>query len=141
MNSDPMTIEYRLTAEQLSNALDNTIRAFDEYSLRRKPDSSGRQVITDRSWVGMFHYFVTETTDGSRLSIEAKAAKSVPRETLTQHEELFLKNLFRIISKEIAVTPEMEGRKLNKKPFIKIGTQNIFWMIVILITVFKTFQV
>ena len=135
-----MTIEYRLNAEELSHAVDNTIRAFDEYSLRRKPDSSGRQVITDRTWLGMFHYFITETGDGSRLSVEAKAAKTVPSETLSQYEELFLKNLFKIISKEIAVTPEMAGRQLYKKRIVKIGTQNIIWMILVLILVFKTFQ-
>jgi hypothetical protein len=36
-NSRAMTIEYGLTADQLSNTVENAIRAFDEYSLRKKP--------------------------------------------------------------------------------------------------------
>lgn len=135
-----MTIEYRLTTDQLSTTVDNTIRVFDEYSLRKKPDSTGRQVIMDRSWMGTFHYFISETPDGSRLTIEAVAAKPVPRETLLEYEEAFLKNLFKIINKEITITPEIAGSNLHKKRIPMIGVQNIIWMILILILVFKTFQ-
>jgi hypothetical protein len=135
-----MTIEYRLTADQLSNTVENTIRAFDEYSLRKKPDSAGRQVIMDRSWMGTYHYFIVETPHGSRLEIEAVPAKPVPRDVLLEHEEAFLKNLFKIISKEIAITPEIAASDLHKKPVLPIGAQNIIWMILILILIFKTFQ-
>jgi hypothetical protein len=139
-NSRAMTIEYRLTADQLSTAVENTIRAIDEYSLRKKPDSAGRQVIHDRDWMGTFHYFISETPYGSRLTIEAVAAKPVSQETLLEHEEAFLKNLFKIISKEITITPEIAASDLYKKPVPHIGTQNIIWMILIIILVFKTFQ-
>ena len=135
-----MTIEYRLTADQLSNTVENTIRAFDEYSLRKKPDGTGRQIIMDRSWMGTFHYFIIETPEGSRLTIEAVPAKPVSREILLEHEETFLKNLFKIISKEITITPEIAASDLYKKPILRIGPQNIIWMILILILVFKTFQ-
>ena len=135
-----MTIEYRLTADQLSNTVENTIRAFDEYSLKRKPDSTGRQVIMDRSWMGTYHYFISETPYGSRLTVEAVPAKAVPREVLLEHEEAFLKNLFKIISKEITITPEIAAMDLYKRPFLHFGAQNIIWMILILILVFKTFQ-
>ncbi|HEX3769120.1 MAG TPA: hypothetical protein VHT72_12130 [Puia sp.] len=135
-----MTIEYRLTADQLSNTVENTIRAFDEYSLKKKPDNTGRQVIMDRSWMGTFHYFISETLQGSRLTIEAVPAKPVPREVLLEHEEVFLKNLFKIISKEITITPEIASSSLYKKPILHIGVQNLIWMILILILVFKTFQ-
>ena len=135
-----MTIEYRLTTDQLSTTVDNTIRVFDEYSLRKKPDSTGRQVIMDRSWMGTFHYFISETPYGSRLTIEAVAAKPVPRETLLEYEEAFLKNLFKIINKEITITPEIAGSSVYKKRIPMIGVQNIIWMILILILVFKTFQ-
>ena len=135
-----MTIEYRLTTDQLSTTVDNTIRAFDEYSLRKKPDGIGRPVIMDRSWMGTFHYFISETTDGARLTVEAVAAKPLPQETLIEHEEAFLKNLFKIISKEITITPEIAASSLYKKRIPLIGVQNIIWMILILILVFKTFQ-
>jgi hypothetical protein len=135
-----MTIEYRLTADQLSNTVENTIRAFDEYSLRKKPDSTGRQVILDRSWMGTFHYFISETPEGSRLTIEAVPAKQVARELLLEHEEVFLKNLFKIISKEITITPEIAALGLHKRAILHIGVRNIFWMILILLLVFKTFQ-
>jgi len=135
-----MTIEYRLTADQLSNTVENTVRAFDEYSLRKKPDSTGRQVIMDRSWMGTYHYFISETAYGSRLTIDAVPAKPVPQEILLEHEETFLKNLFIIISKEITITPEIAASALHKKPVLHIGMQNIIWMILILILVFKTFQ-
>ena len=140
MNSRAMTIEYRLTADQLSTTVENTIRAFDEYSLRKKPDGAGRQVIMDRDWMGTFHYFISETPYGSRLTIEAVGAKPVSQETLLEHEEAFLKNLFKIISKEITITPEIAASDLHKKPVLHIGTQNIIWIILIIILVFKTFQ-
>ena len=139
-NSRAMTIEYRLTADQLSNTVENTIRAFGEYSLRKKPDSTGRQVIMDRSWMGTFHYFISETPYGSKLTIEAVAAKPVPPEKLLEYEEAFLKNLFKIISKEITITPEIAASDLHKKPVLHIGTQNIIWMILMIILVVKTFQ-
>jgi hypothetical protein len=135
-----MTIEYRLTADQLSNTVENTIRAFDEYSLKKKPDSAGRQVIMDRGWMGTFHYFINETPYGSSLTVEAVPAKPLPQETLLEHEEAFLKNVFKIINKEITITPEIAGSDLYKKPVLKIGVQNIIWMILILFLVFKTFQ-
>jgi hypothetical protein len=135
-----MTIEYRLTPDQLSNMVENTIRAFDEYCLKRKPDSSGRQVIMDRSWMGTYHYFISETSYGSRLTIEAVASKWVPQELLLEHEEVFLKNLFKIISKEITITPEIASSDLYKKRILRVGVQNIIWMVLILILVFKTFQ-
>jgi hypothetical protein len=135
-----MTIEYRLTTGELSTTVDNTIRVFDEYSLRKKPDSAGRQVIMDRSWMGTFHYFISETPDGSRLNIEAVAAKPVSQETLIEHEEEFLKNLFKIICKEITITPEIAASSVYKKRIPMIGVQNIIWMILILILIFKTFQ-
>jgi hypothetical protein len=59
------TIDYTLTPDQLSNAIYNTIRVFDEYSLRKKTDSQERQLIVDRSWMGMFNYFITEIPGGS----------------------------------------------------------------------------
>lgn len=135
-----MTIEYRLTADQLSNTVENTIRAFDEYSLRKKPDSTGRQVIMDRSWMGTYHFFISETPNGSRLTIEAVPAKPVSGEVLLEHEEGFLKNIFKIISKEITITPEIAASGLYKKPILHFSAQNIIWMILILILVFKTFQ-
>jgi hypothetical protein len=135
-----MTIEYRLTTDHLSNAVDNTIRVFDEYNLRRKPDNKGRQVIMDRSWNGMFSYFISETPQGSRLTIEAKASKPVSIEILAGHEEVFLKNLFKIITKEIAITPEIAARDLHKKPRIRVSIQNILVLILIILLVIKSFQ-
>jgi hypothetical protein len=135
-----MTIEYRLTADQLSNTVENTIRAFDEYSLRKKADSTGRQVIMDRSWVGTFHYSVSETPDGSKLTVEAIPARPVPREILLEYEEAFLKNLFKIISNEITITPEIAASDLYKMPILHVGAQNIIWMILMIILVVKTFQ-
>ncbi|HEY2349125.1 MAG TPA: hypothetical protein VGH64_08925 [Puia sp.] len=135
-----MTIEYRLNTDQLSNAVDNTIRVFDEYSLRAKPDNKGRQVIMDRSWNGMFGYYISETLQGSRLTIEAKASKPVSVEILTGHEEIFLKNLFKIITKEIAITPEIAARDLHKRPRIRVSILNILLMILIILLVIKSFQ-
>src|SRR3954463_13194575 len=115
-----MTIEYRLTPEQLSLAIDNTIRVFDEYSLRRKPDKKGSRIIMDRSWNGSFSYFISETAQGSRLTLEAKPSKPVSVDILTGHEEVFLKNLFKIITKEIVITPEISATDLYKKQRVRI---------------------
>ncbi len=135
-----MTLEYTLTPDQLSNAIDNTIRVFNEYSLRKKKDSEGKQFIIDTSWMGMFTYFIVETPAGSQLTLEAVAVKTITGEERLAHEESFLKNLFKIIDKEIAVTPEIANRDLYKKPKIGLGLRSILWLIVIIVLVIKTVQ-
>jgi len=131
------TIEYTLTPDQLSNAVDNTIRVFDQYSLRRKTDKQERQIIVDRSWMGKFNYFITETTWGSQLTLEAMATKPVSREELTGHEEIFLKNLFKIINKEIAITPEIAKRDTHKRWTLNIGLWSFLWIGLIIILILK----
>jgi hypothetical protein len=134
------TIDYTLTPDQLSNAIDNTIRVFNEYSLRKKTDSQGRQMIIDTSWMGMFNYFITEMPGGSQLTLEAMAAKPVSREELAGHEESFLKNLYKIIDKEIAITPEIANTDIYKIPKVGIGLRSIIWIIVIIVLIVKTVQ-
>jgi hypothetical protein len=135
-----MTIEYMLTPDQLSNAIDNTIRVFNEYSLRKKKDIEAKQIIIDSSWMGMFSYFIVETPVGSQLTLEAVSVKPLTAEERLEHEETFLKNLFRIIDKEIAITPEIANRKLYKKPKISLGLRSILWLIVIIVLIIKTVQ-
>jgi hypothetical protein len=67
-------------------------------------------------------------------------ARSVPLEILLEHQEAFLKNLFKIISKEITITPEIAASDPYKKPVLHIGAQNILWMILMIILIIKTFQ-
>jgi hypothetical protein len=134
------TIEYTLTPDQLSNAVDNTIRVFDQYSLKRKTDSEGRQIIVDRSWTGKFNYFVMETPGGSQLTIEAMSAKPLSAEELAGHEESFLKNLFKIIDKEIAITPEIVHRDIYKSRLLKIGLKGVLWIALFIILILKAVQ-
>ena len=135
------TIDYTLTTEQLNNAIDNTIRVFDEYGLRRKRDSEGRQLIIDRSWMGMFNYFITEIPGGSQLTLEAMARKPASGEELASHEESFLKNLYKIIDKQIAITPEIANRNIHKRRKLFIGPKSIIWIVVILLLIIKAVQV
>lgn len=134
------TIEYTLTPDQLSYAVDNTIRVFDQYILKRKTDTEGRQIIIDRSWKGIFNYFVTETPGGSQLTIEAMTSKPVSREELAGHEESFLKNLYKIIDKEIAITPEIINRDIHKGRKLKIGPKGILWIALIILLILKAVQ-
>jgi hypothetical protein len=134
------TIEYTLTPDQLSNAVDNTIRVFDQYSLKRKMDKQERRIIVDRSWMGMFNYFVTETPGGSQLTIEAMTSKPVSREELAGYEERFLKNLYKIIDKEIAITPEIVNRDIYKKWKLRIGLKGILWFGLVIILILKAVQ-
>ncbi|HSZ34004.1 MAG TPA: hypothetical protein VK772_11875 [Puia sp.] len=135
------TIEYTLTPDQLSFAVDNTIRVFDQYRLRRKTDNQGRQLIVDRSWRGRFNYFVTETPGGSQLTIEAMTSKEVSWEELASHEESFLKNLYKIIDKEIAITPEIVNRDLYKSRKLRIGLKGLLWIALIILLILKAVQV
>jgi hypothetical protein len=134
------TIDYTLTPEQLNNAIDNTIRVFDEYRLRKKRDSEGRQLIIDRSWMGRLNYFITELPEGSQLTLEAVSAKPVSREELAGHEESFLKNLFKIIDKQIAITPEIANRNLYKRAKLCIGGRSIIWIVIIILLIIKAVQ-
>jgi hypothetical protein len=134
------TIDYTLTPEQLNNAIDNTIRVFDEYSLRKKRDSEGRQLIIDRSWMGRFNYFITEIPGGSQLTLEAVTAKPDSPQELARHEESFLKNLYRIIIKEIAITPEIASRNIYKGRKLRIGGRSIIWILIIIILIIKAVQ-
>ena len=135
------TIDYTLTPDQLSIAIDNTIRVFDEYSLKKKRDPEGRQLIRDRSWLGMFNYFITEIPGGSQLTLEAMTSKTVSRDELAEHEESFLKNLYKIIVKEIAITPEIANRNLYKTAKVAIGPWAIIWIAVIILLILKAVQV
>jgi hypothetical protein len=130
-----MTIEYTLTPDQLSNAVYNTILVFDEYSLRKKTDGEGRQLIIDTSWNGMFSYFITETPGGSRLSLEALATKPVSKGELAGYEEGFLKNLYKIIDKEITISPEMANTDIYKTRRIGISLRRIMWIVVIIVII------
>ena len=134
------TIEYTLTPDQLSFAVDNTIRVFDQYRLRRKTDNQGRQLIVDRSWMGMFNYFITETSVGSQLTLEAMTSKPLSREELAGHEESFLKNLYKIIDKEIAITPEITSRDIYKGRKLRIRLKGILWITLIIILILKAVQ-
>jgi hypothetical protein len=134
------TIEYTLTPDQLSYAVDNTIRVFDQYRLRRKTDNQGRQLIVDTSWKGLFNYFITETQGGSQLTLEAMAAKPISREELAGHEASFLKNLYKIIDKEIAITPEITNRDIYKSQTLRIGLKGILWIVLIILLILKAVQ-
>ncbi len=134
------TIDYTLTPDQLSNAIDNTIRAFKEYSLRKKTDSQGRQLIIDRSWMGMFNYFVTEAPGGSQLVLEAMTAKQVSREELAGYEESFLKNLYKVIDKEIAITPEIADTDIHKSRKMNVKLRTIIWIVIIIVLIIKAVQ-
>ncbi len=135
------TIDYTLTPDQLGIAIDNTIRVFNEYSLKKKRDSQGRQLINDRSWMGMFNYFITEIPGGSQLTLEALARKPVSGEELAGREESFLKNLYKIIDKQIAITPEIAKINVFKRPKLGIGLRYIIWIVVIILLVLKAVQV
>jgi len=67
----------------------------------------------------------------------AIAAKPVSAEELAGHEESFLKNLFKIIDKEIAITAEIANRDIYKKPQLGIGFRSILWIIVIIVLILK----
>lgn len=133
-------IDYTLTPDQLSNAVDNTIRVFDQYSLRKKTDKQERRLVVDKSWRGMFNYFISETPGGSQLTLEAMAARPASREELAGHEESFLKNLYKIIDKQIAITHEIANRNIYKGRKIVIGTKSIIWIVVIIILIIKAVQ-
>jgi hypothetical protein len=134
------TIEYTLTPDQLSNAVDNTIRVFDQYSLRRKTDYQERRLIVDRGWNGMFNYFITETPGGSQLTLEAMTTKPISADELAGHEKSFLKNLYKIIDKEIAITPEIAHKDIYKVRKLRIGPTSIIWIVVIIILILKLVQ-
>ncbi|HEV3223466.1 MAG TPA: hypothetical protein VGZ90_11340 [Puia sp.] len=134
------TIDYTLTTDQLSNAIDNTIRAFNEYSLRKKRDNEGRQLIIDRSWMGKFNYFIIEIPGGSQLTLEAVTAKPVSREELAEREESFLKNLYKVIDKEIMITTEIANRNVYKRAKVGIGLRSIILIVIIILLIIKTVQ-
>jgi hypothetical protein len=134
------TIEYTLTPDQLSNAVDNTIRVFDQYSLRKKTDKQERRLIIDRGWNGMFNYFITETPGGSQLTLEAMTTKPVSKEELAGYEKSFLKNLYKIIDKEIAITPEIAHRDIYRGRKLSISPKSIIWIIAFIILILKLVQ-
>jgi hypothetical protein len=128
-----MNIDYTLTPDQLSNAVYNTILVFDEYSLRKQMDREGRQLIMDTSWKGTFSYFITEMPGGSRLTLAALATKLVSADELVGYEESFLKNLYKIIDKEITITPELANTDIYKKRQVGNGLKRIIWIVIVIV--------
>jgi hypothetical protein len=136
-----MTIDYTLTPDQLSTAVYNTILIFDEYRLSRKADREGHQHILDSSWDGQFNYFISETAGGSRLTLTAVPSKPVPDTELISREEKFLKNLFRVIDKEITISPEKANTNIYKDRSVKINSWTLLWIILIVALILKVIQV
>ncbi len=135
-----MTIDYTLTPDELSTAVYNTILIFDEYQLRKKADHEGHQYIIDTSWKGMFTYFISETMDGSRLTLNAVSSKSSSDDELSGHEEKFLKNLYKVIDKEISITPDKANKSIYKDRKMRVGFWTVLWIVLIIVLVLKTIQ-
>jgi hypothetical protein len=68
------------------------------------------------------------------------AAKPVSREELAGHEEKLLKNLYKIIVKEIAITPEIANRNIHKSRKVVIELRSIIWIVVIILQILKAVQ-
>ena len=136
-----MTIDYTLTPDQLSSAVYNTILIFDEYHLSRKADHEGHQHILDSSWNGQFTYFISETSGGSRLTLKAVPSKPVPDGELVSQEEKFLKNLYRVIDKEITISPEKANTNIYKDRRWRINSWTLLWIILLVALVLKAIQV
>ena len=110
-----MVIEYSLAPELLNDEIHNTIKIFNNYTLNKKTDRQGRFTILDTSWFGSYAYSINEVDNGWKLSLEAsKVGKKLSVEELHSKEELFLKNLDKVIKREILITPEIANTDVYK---------------------------
>jgi hypothetical protein len=134
------TIDYTLTTDQLSNAVYNTVHAFDEYTLRKRPDKEERQIIMDSSWNGMFSYFISEIPGGSSLTLEALASKTVSADKLSEYESVFLKNLYRVIDKEVTIRPDIVGKNILKNRMVGKWLKAMLWIMLIVFLILRIIQ-
>jgi hypothetical protein len=131
-----MKIDLTTTPDQLNDAIQNTIRVFDNYSFSKKTDQDGRLIIRDSEWSGSYYYFITEDGSGSQLNVEARSTgKSLSAKELIAHEEGFIKNVLKIIDKEIAITPEIARVDIYKKKRAPGPVTFIYIIIVIVIII------
>ena len=140
-----MRIDYTLTPDQLIDAIHNTIRIFDKYGLSKKTDKEGRFRITDRSWSGNYLFYVVETDSGCQLSLEAKkiVGKPLTFGEQQQKEEEFLKNLYKVIDKEILITPEIAGTDIykdKKRSRVMLSIVSLIAVIVLIIIILKAYK-
>jgi hypothetical protein len=130
-----MKIDLTTSPDQLNDAIQNTIRVFDNYSLSKKTDQDGRLIIRDSEWSGSYYYFITEDGSGSQLNVEARSTgKSLSAKELSAHEEAFIKNVLKIIDKEIAITPEIARVDIYKKKGAP-GPVTIIYIIILIIVI------
>jgi hypothetical protein len=137
-----MDVQYNLPPDKLLDAIHNTIRVFKHYSILKRTNRDGRSIIMDASWFGRFYFYIIETEGGSQLSIEAgkTIGKNISPEELESHEKTFIKNIEKIIDKEIVITPEIANTDIYKDKQKASGLTSLILLISALIMVFVGFK-
>jgi hypothetical protein len=131
-----MRIDLTITPDQLNDAVQNTIRFFDNYRFSKKTDQDGRLIVYDSEWSGTYYYFITEDGSGSQLSVEAKKTeKPLGLKEQSAYEEIFIKNILKIIDKEIVITPEIARRDIYKKNRKAPGPITIIYILIIVVVI------
>jgi hypothetical protein len=115
-----MIIDSDLSPEKLNDAVHDTIRVFDNYGLAIRQDKEGRFRINDFSPMGTYSsyytYYINPTEKGSEMILESfkVGGKPYPLEKQEAYEKAFLKNLNKIIDKEIPITAEIANKNIYK---------------------------
>jgi hypothetical protein len=137
-----MIIDSNLNPDKLNDAIHDTIRVFDNYGLSRKTDKEGRFRITDYSKMGTYNsyytYYITGTDSGaSELYLEGhKVGKQFSLEDQEAYEKLFLKNLNKIIDKDIPITAEVANKELYKE---EKGAKGVLTLILLVLAIASIF--
>jgi hypothetical protein len=131
-----MQIDLSITPDQLNDAIQNTIRVFNNYRFIKKTDRDGRLIIQDSEWSGAYYYFITEDGSGSQLSVEAiKEGRPLTAKEKSDHEEAFIKNVLKIIEKEITLTPEIISIDIYKKKRRPPGMITIIYILIAVVLI------
>jgi hypothetical protein len=126
-----MQIDLSISPDQLNDAIQNTIRVFNNYRFTKKTDRDGRLIIQDSEWSGSYYYFITEYGSGSQLSVEAKKeGKPLTIKEQSDHEEAFIKNVLKIIEKEIILSPEITKVDIYKNKRRPPGMITILYILI-----------
>lgn len=133
-----MKKRYLLTIQQLHDAIQNTIRVYNDYKMDRKVHANSAYRVYGPGYYLQFQYF--KTNDGCEIkTISGKASLSgkgeIKEENARANVMEFYRRIDQIVNKEVALTPDILNRDVYKAGAGLIAGVNLIRLVVAVIAI------
>jgi len=129
-----MKKKYLLTVQQLHDAVQNTIRVYNDYRLDRKLGPNSSYTIYGPGYFLRFQYFNVE--GGCEIkTVSGKAIGKISEEAARAHVAEFYRRVDQVVNKEVALTPDILNKDVYKSGSTAIGLIQLVKLIVAIIAI------